>query len=172
MDLFDEAALVGGCLLCAQKLEFTLYGIVSHLSHLDEAKKEKRFRELTPEAFLRGSVSELKSTFGQIEKVFGNKLMLSSKELDSFLENRNTLVHNYWRLTHTNIRDGESLSNPKDFLNKFLQDAKNLEQIFNGLLWVLEDAFAKKEGRLDEIEKTQGKELQKQSYYEYVARNT
>lgn len=62
MDLIDECALLGAAILSAQKLEFTLYGIVAHLSHLPEAQKEKRFRDLTPERFLRGNIEDLRAS--------------------------------------------------------------------------------------------------------------
>jgi len=76
----ESAALLGAAMLSAQKLEFALYGIVSYLSHTPEAQKEKRFRDLTPEKFLRGNVEDLKATLGQLETAFGEKLLISTDD--------------------------------------------------------------------------------------------
>ena len=98
MDIIFECQLLGGCLIGVQKVEFVLYGIVAHLSHFPEAK-EKRFRELTPELFLRENPKELKSTLGQIEKAFGKKLNISGDDLTKFIDSRNLIAHNYYRMT-------------------------------------------------------------------------
>ena len=92
MDLIDECALIGAAILSAQKLEFALYGIVSHLSDL---QGDKRFRDLTPEKFLLGNINDLKVTFGQLEAAFGEKLLISSKDLKDFIKDRNLIAHNY-----------------------------------------------------------------------------
>ncbi|MEY4520305.1 MAG: hypothetical protein RLZZ499_2905 [Cyanobacteriota bacterium] len=101
MNSVDEYILLGAAIISAQKLEFALYGIVSHLSHLPEARKEKRFRELTPEEFLRGDMEDLKATLGQISTAFGDTLLMSNEELNQFIKDRNLIAHNYWRLTKT-----------------------------------------------------------------------
>jgi hypothetical protein len=151
MDLIDECALLGASLLAAQKLEFALYGIISHLSHLPEAQKEKRFRDLTPEQFLRGDANELKATLGQLEMAFGNRLLLSSAELKRFVQDRNLIAHNYWRLTKVNIRGAETLVNPEAFLRDFLERCDHWAAIVRGLLYALMEAFANKEERLHEL---------------------
>ncbi len=151
MELFDECALLGAALLSAQKLEFSLYGMVSHLSHLPEAKKEKRFRDFSPEKFLRGNLEDLKSTFGQLEVVFGERLLISTSELKCLIRDRNLIAHSYWRLTKANIRGGEGLSDPEKFLKEFLARCDQWAAIFNGLLYSLMLAAAEKEGRLLEL---------------------
>jgi hypothetical protein len=151
MNLIDECALVGAAILSAQRLEFALYGIVAHLSHLPEAQKEKRFRDLTPEKFLRGNIEDLKATFGQLETAFGEKLLISTSGLKEFISDRNLIAHNYWRLTKSNVKEGEKLSDPEVFLKDFLARCDQWVSIFKGLLYVLMEAAAKKEGRLSEI---------------------
>lgn len=95
MKLNDELVLLGASLLSAQKFEFALYGLAAHLPHAYEGKKDKRFTELTPEIFLRGSVDDLKLTLGQLETAFGEKLILRNNELKQFIKDRNLIAHNY-----------------------------------------------------------------------------
>lgn len=151
MDIIDECTLLGASLLAAQKFEFALYGIVSHLSHLPEAKKEKRFRELTPEKFLHGNVEDLKVTLGQLETAFGKRLLISTEELKNFVSDRNLVAHNYWRLTKANIENSERLENPELFLRSFLEQCNKWTVIVKGLLWSLMKAAAEKEDRLSEV---------------------
>lgn len=151
MNIVEESTLLGASLLGAQKFEFALYGIISHLSHLPEAQKEKRFRNLTPEKFLRGDVDDLKATLGQLETAFADRLLISSDELKNFIKDRNLIAHNYWRLTKANIRDSEKLSDPEEFLREFTKKCDHWTSIISGLLYVFMEATAKKENRLSEI---------------------
>ena len=171
MDDIEECTLLGFSLLEAQKLEFALYGLVSYLSHTKEAKKEKRFRELTPEKFLRGPVEELKITLGQLETAFGKKLLLSNGELKEFIKNRNLIAHNYWRLTKANIKDGERLDNPKDFLINFIDKCAYWQSVTHGLLWMFMKAFAKKENKLDQLNFTEKQEQEMTAYLKHVKSN-
>ena len=150
MDINVECQLLGACLLGAQKVEFSFYGIAAHLSHLPEAK-EKRFRELTPELFLRGDPKDLKSTLGQIEKVFGKKLNISCDELTEFINSRNLIAHNYYRMSRKGIRDAHQLDNPELFLREFLEECKYWERILNGLLYIMMEGLAERDGRTNEI---------------------
>jgi len=165
MDLIEECGLLGGCLMAVQKIEFILYGIASHLSHLPEAK-EKRFRQLTPEKFLRGDPSELKATLGQIERVFGEKLHISSSELNEFIEQRNLIAHNYYRLTKIQIAGTKSLENPEEFLRKFLVQCTYWENVLSGLLNLMLVNAAKNENRECKINLS---ELQKSTMAAYYA---
>lgn len=150
MEITVECQLLGGCLIGAQRVEFALYGIVAHLSHLPEAK-EKRFRDLTPEIFLRGDPKELKSTLGQIEKAFGKKLNISNDDLTKFIDDRNLIAHNYYRMTRKGIRDAHQLDNPENFLRSFLKSCEYWESILNGLLCLMMVALAERYNRMDEI---------------------
>lgn len=150
MDITTECSLLGACLIAVQKVEFNLYGIAAHLSHLPEIK-EQRFRELTPEKFLRGDPKDLKATLGQIEKVFGEKLSISTDELTEFIEQRNLIAHNYYRLTRNGIRGAKQLPNPEEFLRGFLEQCGYWEKVLFGLLSLMLVAVAKKENRENEI---------------------
>lgn len=167
MDIVKECGLVGGCLLAVQKIEFTLYGIAAHLSHLPEAK-EKRFKQLTPEKFLRGDPQELKATLGQIEKVFGDKLHISSSELTEFIEHRNLIVHNYYRLTLKGIAGAEEQENPEEFLNEFLKQCSYWEAVLLGLLNLMIVATAEKESRSDEINLSDHQKSTITAYYAHL----
>jgi hypothetical protein len=151
MDFIDEMALLGVAVLAAQKFEFALYGIIAHLSHLPEVKKEKRFRDLTPEKFLRGDIKYLKATLGQLGLAFGGLLMLNPNELKSYIDDRNLISHNYWRKTRSNIKGTVNLTNPEVFLNNFIASSDQWISIINGLLNMVINAAAEKEGRLSEI---------------------
>ena len=152
MDLIDECVLLGAAILSAQKLEFALYGIVSHLSHLPEAQKEKRFRDLTPEKFLHGNIEDLKVTLGQLETAFGEKLLISTNELKDFIKDRNIIAHSYWRLVKSNINDNDNLADPEAFLRGFITRCDQWVSIVSGLLYVFMKTAAEKEGRLSEID--------------------
>jgi len=170
VDTLEECALLGASLLGAQKLEFALYGVVAHLSHLDEAQKKKRFRELTPEKFLRGSVDDLKVTFGQLEKAFGQRLLISNEELLKLIKNRNLIAHNYWRLTKADISGSGILDNPETFLKEFISMCDYWQKVFNGLVFTLIEAAAKKENRLDEICFNENQRKDIAAYHKHAAK--
>lgn len=172
MDLVDECALLGESLLGAQKFEFALYGLVSHLSHAYDGKKDKRITETTPEKFLRGTVDDIKLTLGQLETAFGEKLLISNNELKQFINDRNLIAHNYWRLTKANIKGAENLENPKEFLSSFINKCQYWQSVINGCLWLFMQAAAKNEGRINEISFTERQQHEIECYYKHVAENT
>lgn len=146
-----EMALLGTAVLLAQKFEFALYGIAAHLSHLPEAQQEKRFRELKPEAFLRGDPSDLKATLGQLVARFGKPLLLASNELDQFVADRNLIAHNYWRTFHANIDGVRRRQGAEQFLTRFISLADHLLKVVSGLLTSLRIEAALQEGREGDI---------------------
>ncbi|SDA12712.1 hypothetical protein SAMN02799622_00787 [Methylobacterium sp. UNC378MF] len=161
-----EMTLLGLAVYQSQRLEFALYGLAAHLSHLPEAQKEKRFRDLTPEKFLRGDYRELKSTLGQIAKVFGGPLMLASDDLERLIEDRNLICHNLYRLYHAGgARSGER---PHEFLMSFNQRAEQWGRIIGGVLSHLREAFARKEGRLDEFNMSEDDAINRAVFHEHV----
>lgn len=148
----DEICWLGGAVISSQKLEFAIYGIISHMSHTPAAQKQKRFKELTPEQFLRGDIKNLKATLGQLIEVFGDQLNIKTAEFDDYVITRNLIIHNYWRITHTNFRDDQFQIEDKIlFLRTFVEKTDKLTSIIRGLLTYLKIAAATKEDRLDEI---------------------
>lgn len=172
LDLLEERVLLGDCLIGAQKVEFTLYGIVSCLTHLDEAKNDARLRKqlatLTPDKFLRGPIDELKATLGMLEKVFGERLLLSGDELSKFIDDRNLIVHNYWRLSNLNIEGAEKIDDPVAFLKDFSSRCNYWKKVLRGLLGVLQKSLMENQGK---SYKPNEKEIDLQeSYYAHAHR--
>ena len=132
-EVLGECATVGAAILAAQRIEFLLYGIIAHIKP-ELKERDKRFRHLTAESFLRGDVSDLRATLGQLVKVYGTEFLLSADDLEAFVKNRNLIVHDYWRLTKARIRDGQTLENPMAFLQEFLGDCQRWEGILRGVL--------------------------------------
>lgn len=149
----DEMCWLGVAVISSQKLEFVIYGIISHMSHTPAAQKQKRFKELTPEQFLRGDIKNLKATLGQLVEVFGDQLHIKTAEFDDYVATRNLITHNYWRITHTNFRDDRfQIEDKALFLRTFVEKTDKLTSIVRGFLTFLKIAAATKEDRLDEIE--------------------
>lgn len=145
----ETFVLLGLALYCVQKFEFGLYGIVSHMSHLPEAKKDKRFSNLTPNDFLSPDPEKKtlrKATLGQICTLFGDRLLLSGDELEQLIIDRNLIVHDFWRQVHP-IRNVVGIQNPNDFLRHFIANVERLNAAIQGLLSHLIEAAAQKEGR-------------------------
>ena len=142
-DFLIECATVGGALLAAQRVEFLLYGLVAHIK--PELKQtERQFRDLTPESFLRGDVSELRATPGQLARAYGCRFQRSTDELDAFVKSRDLIAHDYWRLSEARIRDGAELENPIDSLRGFIEDCQRWEEILRGLMAHMKLAVAQK----------------------------
>ena len=132
-EILRECATIGAAVLAAQRIEFLFYGMIAHAK--PELKGgDKRFRHLTPESFLRGDVSELRATLGQLAKAYETKFLLSADDLETFVKKRNLIVHDYWRLSKARIRDGQTLEDPMAFLQEFLDDCQRWEGILRGLL--------------------------------------
>ncbi|WP_439366007.1 hypothetical protein ACNJYD_08775 [Bradyrhizobium sp. DASA03005] len=148
----SEFQLLGLALYAAQRVEFTLYGLAAHAAHTPTAKKERRFRDLTPEKFLRGDASELKATLGQLVTTFGEAFLIRTPELISFYEDRNLLAHDYFRTFRTNIRGTpDRRQEGPEFLRDFIKRALYWETVLRGLLAEMMKSAAQKEGREAEL---------------------
>jgi hypothetical protein len=147
----EEYYLLGRALVAAQRVEFVLYGLAAHASHLPAAQKDKRLKTLTPEAFLRGDPRELKVTLGQLSVAFGDAFLIATPMLENFCEDRNLIAHNYLRVFKSEIRGTQRRDDAVPFLQKFLETAAYWEAILNGLLKELMVAAAAKEGRSSEL---------------------
>lgn len=151
----EECGLLGLAMLVAQRVEFLLYGIASHLAHTPPGQKERRWRDLTPEKFLRGDPDELKATLGQLVEAFGEELLIQSPELVAFYRDRNRIAHDYTRLYKVKIRDVVAPGDGPTFLREFIERATLWEKVLHGALAELKMAAAKKEGREAEIRFTE-----------------
>lgn len=150
MDSLRETQLLGISLLEIQKVEFALYGVVSHLTHLPEGRGWK-FNGLSPENFLRGDPEQLKATLGQLDKAFGSLLKISCDRFKELIENRNIIAHNYWRMSRKGIRGARTLENPEAFLLEFIEQCQYWKKVINGLLYAFMLAAAKESGRESEV---------------------
>ncbi|MBZ9604011.1 hypothetical protein [Phyllobacterium chamaecytisi] len=147
----DELKLLGLTLIAAQRVEFLLYGLAAHLSVDAGPKKDKRFRNLTAETFLRGDVSELNATLGQLVKAFGNTLLVHTPELVQFCRDRNLIAHDYNRVFRMNIKGVARDVNGPEFLLDFLDRAQYWQRVLGGLLSEMKLAIATKLGREVEV---------------------
>ena len=141
----SEYALVGMAIIGAQRVEFLLYGLGSHLVYLPEYRG-KRFRDLDPESFLRGDPKELKETLGGLVKAFGERLLVNEDEIGQFVDHRNLIAHNYWRLTKANLKGGNRLENPEEFLLRFIEQCTHWEKVLKGLLTLTRQEQAARKG--------------------------
>ena len=168
IDLADEATMLGLCLIQCQRIELVLYGIAAHVTHLPAVATDGRFRNLDPEAFLRGDPRKLKATLGALRDALGDAVLLDKEELDAFVDDRNLLVHNYWRVFHWDINGAPRRTDAREFLLDFAARSTAWTEILNGLLTELLVAFAAKEGRSSEFKLTPDQVLSRAAYQAHV----
>jgi hypothetical protein len=167
VDRDTELVMVGAALLAGQRLEFALYGIAAHLRPEILAQHD-RLRGLTAENFLRGDLDDHRATLGQLVRAVGDRLLIGSPELNQFVQDRNILVHRYWRLTRSNIRSGEKLEDPADFLMSFGKRCDCWIEILQGLMYLMMGEAASREGR--DFSLNGGQEKAVEAYYVEVQR--
>lgn len=164
-----EMELLGRAVYSAQVLEFALYGIASHASHIDVAKKDKHFSELNPEQFLRGNIKKQKATLGRIYRVFGDSFLIKSRDLERLIDDRNLIVHNYARIFLMRIGGVKRRTDGVIFLQDFIDRASYFTRVIKGLLYHLMEEAAEKEGRSNEFALTQEMEDAMMVYRSHVA---
>ena len=165
--ILAECATIGVALLAAQRVEFLLYGLVANIRD-DLKQDDRRFRGLTPESFLRGDVSEMRATLGQLATAYGEGFLLSADDLTAFVNKRNLIAHDYWRLAKANIRDAEELQNPMGFVHGFLADCQRWERILRGVLANFKLAAARNVGDEDKAQLTADDLACMDEYHEHV----
>ena len=162
----EEYAMVGAAVLASQRVEFLLYGLVAHLN--DQARgQDRKFKHLNPEDFLRGDVRNLRATLGQLVKTFGDKLLLTTAELEQFVNDRNLIVHNYWRLTKSGIEGTKRLEEPEKLLMTFLHKCDHWEKVLRGLMVRMRIQIAKNVGN-EENARITAEDQQYMEYYEGI----
>ena len=144
-EVFAECALLGAAVIAAQRVEFLLYGLVSHFSASSDSR-DRRLRGLDPDKFLRGDVEDLKATLGLLVREFRDKLLITTDELLDFVNNRNLIAHNYWRLTLANLPDGPHLADPQRFLATFIGECSHWEGVLRGILALAQKEAARRWG--------------------------
>lgn len=146
-----EYFLVGLAILAAQRVEFALYGLASHVNDSDFVKQDRRLLNLTPESFLRGDLEKLKITLGQLVGIFGDAFLIRTSGLIEFYQDRNLIAHDYYRLFLSKVENGPYRENGKEFLLEFLKRSQYWEAVLRGLLNLMRQGTAVKEGRESEI---------------------
>ena len=156
MDISEnEFLLIGAAVIGAQRLEFALYGLAAHAAHTDAAKKDKHFKNLNPEEFLRGDLEKQKATLGRLVNVFGDAFLIRTKTLEQLIDDRNLIVHNYWRVFVTPSKGVERRTDGEEFLKDFIKRASGFTQIFLGFVYRWAEGAARKEGRTEEFVRTE-----------------
>ena len=149
----DTFTLLGLSVYTAQKVEFGLYGLAAHASHLPEIRSNKRFAALTPDLFLSktpGESATFRATLGELYRIFGERLAISSAEFDEFLNKRNIVVHSFWREVR-DLRGRVGIPQPDQYLLAFIELGEKVASTLQGLLSLLQEAAAENEGRSNEF---------------------
>jgi len=161
-----EVSLLGIAVLISQQIEFALYGIALHLDSekLTSNKNIKnKFNGQTAAGFLHGDKKEYTQTLGRIYEYCGKDLGLKSDDFDNFISNRNDIIHNYLDLTRR-----KEIKNGEEFLEDFIKQSKNLNDILNGVLKVTMRVIAKKHNREDELSFSKKDELDIEKYITFL----
>lgn len=168
-DKVREMALLGAAIVAAQYVEFAIGGIAAHAGHLPAAQGDKRLRNLTAEAFLRGDPADIKVTFGQFVHAFGDAFMIKTGDLTSFIGDRNLIVHHYVRTFHLKVKGTDRRDDAIEFLENFIERAQSWRKILQGFIHELMIAAAKKEGREAEIVETERNKSDVEAFHRHVA---
>ena len=96
-------------------------GLLRHAAHTDVAKKDKHFRELNTEDFLRGDLTKQKATLGRLVDIFGDDFGIKTKSLEKLIDDRNLIVYRYYRVFVTQLKGVERPDGWQGFSTGFYQ---------------------------------------------------
>lgn len=130
----DEYTLLGIAVIYAQRVEFVIYGLAAHFPNSADALIKKRLASTSPEDFLRGDVSKLTITLGQLGKGFAPALGLDPIQIDRYIADRNIVAHSFYRLFHMRISGALHMEDPKGWLRLFIANSVTLERDLRTLL--------------------------------------
>lgn len=123
----DELVLLGAALLSVQRFELALHGLAAHIP------KENN-KNWNGEEFLRGDQSNFKQTLGMLKAVYAKELLLNDEDLDKLVKYRNILCHNYFRMTHAGVKNGNKLDDPIKFLEELIGLSNRYTSAILGLI--------------------------------------
>ncbi|NOJ01724.1 hypothetical protein F0240_18120 [Vibrio kanaloae] len=126
----SENALLGASLLAAQKVELALFNVVSRLAKALPKERQQQLG-LNLDTFLREKPSEQDSSLSFYEQTFGEQLPLKKSEINEFIDHRNLVIHNFWRVTGADVKGGEKLANPELYLKEFLAKCEYWQMMLN-----------------------------------------
>ena len=73
-------------------------------------------------------------------------MLLNEEEIRQFVDDRNLIAHNYWRLTKANLKGGYRLNDPREFLVGFIEKCDHWEKVLKGLLALARQEAATRRG--------------------------
>lgn len=164
----SDYTLLGLAIVAAQKVEFVLYGIASHLPHVS---KDTKFRKLTASDFLSTDPKTRKlrkATLGSLAGEYGGKLMLPSHRLEVYVQDRNTIVHEFWREVVGGKGTG-AIKEPRQLLIGFIEESEEWIAALRGLLSFLQEEAAKRRKGSAEYKLTEADKKYRESYLEFVS---
>lgn len=126
-----------------------IYGLAAHFPQNADKLLKKRLESTTPEEFLRGDVSKLTITLGQLAKGFGPALGLNEAMIEQYIEDRNVVAHSFYRLFHMKIDGAEPRENPVQWLRHFIANSLVLERDLRKTLYQIRLSSALAAGRPD-----------------------
>lgn len=147
----DEYSLLGIAVVYAQRVEFAIYGLAAHFPNSADKLLKKRLASTTPEDFLRGDVSKLTITLGQLAKGFGPAIGLEEERLDRYIEDRNIVAHSFYRLFHMDIPGVTKRENPAEWLRLFIANSARLERDLRMLMYEIRVQGARASGDSDKL---------------------
>lgn len=135
---------IGETLIQVQQAEWAIHGIVSIFNQTAIKLDDKKFKKLDLETFLSDTEEANKNrrhTLGQLKDYLEKINYFNSDiidELQEFVEHRNTLIHNYYRI-HFHNKDHRLFSETKykdiySFIINLHQLCKKWTTFFMGLL--------------------------------------
>ena len=122
---------IGRALIAAQRTELITSEILRFL-----AENDRDLFNLTSEEFLKlaGKTQKTKMTLGTIFKLLKlNPSLVIEEELNSYLEKRNILVHNFFN-DYLHTRNVQQAKKAEKFCDDFLQHSMRMESFFKGFL--------------------------------------
>lgn len=145
-------SLCGGTLIQIQISEYAMLGLIAHLKE-ELLESDRSFRDLNSQRFISNDPDDKeyrKQTLGTIIRFLKNNVKLFSvDDLNSYLDNRNDFIHNFWRLYLSNNREkirSEKLKAFK-FVISVYKDSIKWTSIFKGFIYACAVSIATKNGK-------------------------
>ena len=135
---------IGMALVSAQRVEFITGKLLEYLVEFDHS-----FYGLTTSEFIElSSKSKGNKTLGQIFKLLKlNPKLVIEDELNSYLQKRNLLAHNFWATYLNSQSKGKEAIN---FCYDFGRQSTKLESFFKGLTYLLALRFVDNRDNLED----------------------
>ncbi|KII77402.1 hypothetical protein PL18_15650 [Vibrio renipiscarius] len=117
-------SLLGATLIAVQKVDNLLYRSIQPLCKYQPLEALNTLGRMTPELFLQGTTAELKQTLLLLNDNVGEALPLSMNQMSDFIYKRNLVTRQFWQITDAEVKGGEKMANPKQFLLNLLNECE------------------------------------------------